>query len=78
MLSAVEDSIVNFFPTGRHSHVREVLASYASMGEKTDALTTAKMRSVTDNPQVMQALSDKADREIANAMKTLTDSQAGT
>ena len=78
MLMAIEDSIVNFFPTGRHSHVREVLASYASMGTKTDELTTAKMRSVADNPQVMKALSDKADREIANAMKILTDSPAGT
>lgn len=78
MLEAVEGAIVSFFPTGRHSHVREVLASYANMGSKTDALTTEKMRSVTDNPKVMKALSDKADREIATAMQALTDLQVGT
>ena len=78
MLTAVEESIVSFFPTGRHSHVREVLASYANMGQKTDELTTAKMRSVMDNPQTMKLLSAKADREIETAIKTLTDSPVGT
>ena len=78
MLTAIEEAIVNFFPTGRHSHVQEVLASYANMGQKTDALTTAKMRSVMDNPQTMKLLSAKADREIETAIKNLTDSPVGT
>jgi len=78
ILTGIEESITSFFPTGRHSHVREVLASYANMGQKTDALTTAKMRSVMDNPQTMKLLSDKADREIETAIKNLTDSAVGT
>jgi hypothetical protein len=78
MLSAIEAAIVGFFPTGRHSHVQEVLTSYASMGSKTDELITAKMASVIMNPATAQMMSNMADAEIAKAMKTLTDSQAGT
>ena len=73
MLTAIEDAITDFFPTGRHSHVREVLASYANMGSKTDALTTAKMQAMTDNPETMKILSDRADREISKAMKALNE-----
>jgi len=78
MLTAIEESIVNFFPTGRHSHAREVLASYAGMASKTDELTTVKIRTIVNDPATMQIVSDRADREIAKAMKTLTDSQLGT
>jgi hypothetical protein len=78
MLIAIEESIVNFFPTGRHSHAREVLASYASMGSKTDALTTAKMQAVVNDPATMDMISRKADQDISKAMKTLIDSQLGT
>lgn len=78
MLTAIEESIVSFFPTGRHSHAREVLASYANMASKTDELTTAKMSAMVSNPETMRMVSDQADREIAKAMKALTDSQLGT
>jgi hypothetical protein len=77
-LKAIEESIVSFFPTGRASHVREVLASYANMGSKTDALTTAKIQSVINDPILAQKLSDKADIEIDRAMQKLIDSPLGT
>jgi hypothetical protein len=78
ILTGIEEGITSFFPSGRHSHVREVLASYANMGSKTDELTTAKMRSVMDNPQTMKLLSVKADKEIERAMQSLTSSLPGT
>jgi hypothetical protein len=78
VLTAVEESIVNFFPTGRASHVKEVLASYGNMANKTDELTTVKMRTVVADPATMQMISDRADREIAKAMKEMTDSPPGT
>ena len=78
MLAAVEESIVCFFPTGRASHVREVLASYASMGSKTDELTTAKMRTVMEDPRTMRAIDAKADQEIEKAMQSLINSPPGT
>lgn len=78
MEAAVEEAIVSFFPTGRSSHVREVLASYANMGSKTDELTTVKMRSVMTDPRTMNAISKRADQEIDKAMQTLIDSPPGT
>lgn len=72
MLSAIEESIVCFFPTGRHSHAQEVLASFAHMASKTDALTIAKMQGLTNNPQTMQMLSDRADREIEKAVREMS------
>jgi hypothetical protein len=77
-MTAIEESIVSFFPTGRASHVREVLASYANMGSKTDALTTAKIHSVINDPILAKKLSDKADIEIDRAMQKLIDSPLGT
>lgn len=78
MLTAVEEAIVSFFPTGRASHVREVLASYAGMGVKTDELTTAKMQAVMADPRTMAAINQKADQEIEKAMQSITDSPVGT
>lgn len=78
MLKAIEEAIVNFFPTGRHSHVREVLTSYADMASKTDELTTAKMRTVLADPRTMKAIDLRADQEISKALQSLTDSQPGT
>jgi hypothetical protein len=78
MLTAVEEAIVSFFPTGRASHVREVLASYANMGSKTDELTTVKMQAVMADPRTMTAISNRADQEIAKALQSMTDSPLGT
>ena len=78
MLKAVEEAIVGFFPTGRRSHVREVLASYANMGSKTDELTTAKMQAVLADPRTMKAIDARADQAISKALQELTDSPPGT
>jgi len=78
MLTAIEESIVSFFPTGRASHVREVLASYANMGSKTDALTIAKIQMVADDPRTIKAMNERVDREIEKALSTMRDSPAGT
>lgn len=80
MLSAVQEAVVSFFPTGRASHVAEVLASYAKMGDETDALTTEKLRKLMDNPATRQRISDVADEEIQKALENLsqTVSQRGT
>lgn len=78
MLKAVEEAIVSFFPTGRASHVREVLTSYANMGSKTDELTTAKMQAILANPLTTKALSNRADQEIEKALQSLTGTQPGT
>jgi hypothetical protein len=72
VLAAIEESIVSFFPTGRHSHVREVLTSYGDMGSKTDALTIAKINSLTANPQTMKLISERADREIQKALQEMS------
>lgn len=78
MLTAVEEAIVSFFPTGRHSHVREVLASYENMGAKTDELTTVKMQAVLADPRTMTAISNRADQEIAKALQNMTAGPPGT
>jgi hypothetical protein len=77
-LKAIEESIVSFFPTGRASHVREVLTSYANMADKTAGLITAKMHSVMDDPRLAKTLNDKADIEIDRAMQRLIDLPLGT
>lgn len=78
ILKAVEESIVSFFQTGRHSHVREVLASYENMGSKTDELTTVKMQMVLTDPRTINAISKRADQEIEKAMQGMIDSPLGT
>ena len=77
MLTAVEEAIVNFFPSGRASHVREVLTSYSQMGSKTDELIVAKMEKILTDKTVMDRLSDQADVEIERALKTLTKTDIG-
>lgn len=72
MLTAIEEAIAAFFPTGRASHVAEVLAAYQQMGEETDALTTEKMRKLISDPGTKKRISEVADQQIAEAMKTLT------
>jgi hypothetical protein len=78
MLTAIEEAIVSFFPTGRASHVREVLASYANMGSKTDALIIAKIQKVADDPRTTKAMNERVDQEIEKALTTMTGSPPGT
>lgn len=71
MLRAVQEAIISFFPTGRASHVREVLAGYENMGSKTDELTTVKMQMMLENPMTMDRISKEADRQIEKALTNL-------
>jgi len=78
MLDALRDAVVNFFPSGRASHVREVLMKFDQMSDKTDQITTAKLQQVIDDPKVMQTLNTKADEVIAAAMASIMAQSAGT
>ena len=64
MLAAIGDAIVDFFPSGRASYVREVLAKHSEMGEMTNELTLAKMTDLLTDPATKQRLNDKATSEI--------------
>jgi len=78
MLDAVRDAVISFFPSGRASHIREVLEKFGQMNEKTDQLTTAKMDQVLNNPKVMAALDTKADEAIEKAIGNILGQSAGT
>lgn len=68
MIDAVREAIIGFFPTGRASHVREVLTRFDEMNEKTDELSVAKMKELLADPSVAKRLEEKATREIAAAL----------
>jgi hypothetical protein len=78
MLDALRDAVIGFFPSGRASHVREVLMKFDQMSDKTDQITTAKMQQVIDDPKVMQTLNTKADEVIAAALTSIMAQSAGT
>lgn len=80
IIEAVEDSIVNFYPSGKHSHVRGVLTKFREMASKTDQLAIAKMTKLIEDPKSIELIGKRADREIAEAMaKTFgTDFVPGT
>jgi hypothetical protein len=78
MLDALRDAVINFFPSGRASHIREVLAKFGQMNEKTDQITTAKMAQVINDPKVMAALDTKADEAIEKAIQSLLAQNLGT
>lgn len=79
MLDAVRDAVIGFFPSGRASHVREVLSKFDQMGNKTDEIAQAKMQQVMDDPKVMTALNRQADEVIGKAIERITTGQsAGT
>ncbi len=71
MIDAVREAIIGFFPTGRASHVREVLTKFDEMNAKTDDLAVLKMKELLSNPGTMNRLNAKADEEIAKAMDEL-------
>lgn len=76
MLDAVKEAIVDFFPTGRASHVREVLASFESMASKTDELTLAKIKSTIKDPKVLSRLKRFGDSEIEKELDKLFSSNS--
>lgn len=74
MLDAVRDAVIGFFPSGRASHIREVLSKFDQMAGKTDELAAAKMQQVMDDPSVMKQLNERADKVISQAIETMGQS----
>jgi hypothetical protein len=77
MLDALRDAVIGFFPSGRASHVREVLMKFDQMASKTDELAAAKMQQVMDDPKVMKTLGEKADQVIDQTMARIMAPSAG-
>lgn len=77
MLDAVRDAVIGFFPSGRSSHIREVLTKFDQMAGKTDELAQLKMQQVMDDPRVMKELNTRADQVISQTIERLGQS-AGT
>lgn len=78
MIEALRDAVISFFPSGRASHVREVLAKFDQMSEKTNQIAVLKMQQILDDPKTTKTLNAKADEEITKAMTKLTGQSAGT
>lgn len=68
ILEAVKEAIIDFFPTGRASHVREVLTKYQEMAAKTDQLAVEKINEMIADPAVMERLRKKAGEDITVAL----------
>lgn len=71
MIEAVEAAIVNFFPSTKHTHVREVLSKYSEMTAKTDEIARAKMARIIADPKSLERIGRKADQEIEAEMKRI-------
>jgi len=71
ILEAIGEAIVNFFPTGRHTHVREILAKFAQMAAKADEILVAKMTQVFSDQRTTDALSSKADEACEAAIESI-------
>jgi hypothetical protein len=76
MLDAVRDAVIGFFPSGRASHVREVLLKFDQMAGKTDEIAQAKMAQVMSDPKIMESLNRQADEVIGKAIERLTTGQS--
>jgi hypothetical protein len=64
MIEALQAAIVDFFPTGQASHVREVLAEMETMAQTTDRLMLEQVRQVTTSPSLATSLSSRAKSEL--------------
>lgn len=71
LLAAVKDAVVDFFPSGRASHVREVLTKFEQMNDKTDEIAREKMQQILQDQKTMQTLNNYADAEIEKALADL-------
>lgn len=71
LIEAVGASIVNFYPSGRHSHVREVLQKFSEMNDKTDQIAVAKMASILKDTKTTELIEKKADQLFAKGLETI-------
>lgn len=79
MLDAIRDAVISFFPSGRSSHIREVLSKFDQMASKTDEMAELKMQQVLSDPRLATKLKQKADLVIDQEIeKLLSAPDAGT
>lgn len=71
MIEAMKEAIVNFFPSGRASFVREVFSKSEAMAEKNDRLGLARMEEILADPEIEERLKGKADAEFRKAIDDL-------
>lgn len=71
MLEAVRDAVIGFFPSGRASHVREVLSKFDQMGAKIDAIYLEEIDLATNDPQTTKVISQKAKKIRARALRDM-------
>jgi len=68
MLDAIRDAIIDFFPSGRASHVREVLAKHEELSHKTDQLIISQTTQLMNDPRTSERLGKRASLEIQMMM----------
>jgi hypothetical protein len=71
MLEAMTEALIDFFPSGRASHVRAVLSQMAEMGSKADEIAASKLAIVVSDPQVIAKLRAKADALFESKVQTI-------
>lgn len=76
MIDAMTEAIINFFPSGRASHVREVLAQMQAMAMKTDEIAATKLRMVISDPQVIAKLQAKGDQVFDTELSRILSAEA--
>lgn len=79
MYEALKEAIIGFFPTGRASHVREVLAKNEEMATETDRIKIEQMEEVLADPKTMERIRTKVGTTREKLMEQLfpTHSQPG-
>lgn len=71
ILDAMTSALIDFFPSGRASHVREVLSQMQEMASKADEIAASKLAIVVSDPQVIAKLKAKADALFESKIQTI-------
>jgi len=76
MFSALRNAVIDFFPSGRASHVRDRFVKFDQISQKSCELSIAKMQQAIDDPRMTQAMSEMANKAITDAIEKLTMGQS--
>lgn len=71
VLEAIREAIIGFFPSGRASHVREVLTKHEEMAAQADQLAVEQMQSVLADPRTKRRMHGLASKELEAKMEAL-------
>lgn len=71
MLDALREAIIGFFPSGRASHVREVLAKADEMAREMDKIAIEQMQAVLDDPKTRERVVRKVGMSREKLMEEL-------